>query len=91
MFDGFGRVGFRREDLHDLAAAQGHAVLIQRVVSLLALVARIDQASIAQDRQMMRHRRLRDIRLLETSLGDPIKRIIPSEVPILKKLRRVGA
>jgi len=35
-------------------------------------------------------RLVRDIRLLETSLGDPAKKVIPSEVPIAKKLRRVG-
>lgn len=34
---------------------------------------------------------VRDIRLVETSLGDPKKKLIPTEVPILKKLRRVGA
>jgi N-acetylneuraminate synthase len=36
-------------------------------------------------------RLVRDIRLLETSLGDPAKKVIPSEVPVMKKLRRVGA
>lgn len=36
-------------------------------------------------------RLMRDIRLLETSMGTPEKKLIPTEVPILKKLRRVGA
>ena len=36
-------------------------------------------------------RLVRDIRLLETSLGSPEKQVVPTEVPILKKLRRVGA
>jgi N-acetylneuraminate synthase len=31
-----------------------------------------------------------DIRLIESSMGDGIKRIWPSEVPIMQKLRRVG-
>jgi N-acetylneuraminate synthase len=33
---------------------------------------------------------IRDIRLVETSLGDGVKRVLPSEVPIIDKLRRVG-
>lgn len=35
-------------------------------------------------------RLVRDIRLVETSMGSPEKRVIPSEVPVAKKLRRVG-
>lgn len=37
------------------------------------------------------HRLLRDIRLVESALGDGEKRILEREVPIMKKLRRVGA
>ena len=33
---------------------------------------------------------VRDIRLVETSMGSPEKQLIPTEVPIAKKLRRVG-
>jgi N-acetylneuraminate synthase len=33
---------------------------------------------------------VRDIRLVERSVGDGIKRLLPSEVPVMKKLRRVG-
>jgi N-acetylneuraminate synthase len=36
-------------------------------------------------------RLVRDIRLVETSLGDGIKRVYKREYPIIKKLRRVGA
>src|SRR5436305_3116571 len=36
-------------------------------------------------------RLVRDIRLVEQSLGDGIKRVSESEHPIIKKLRRVGA
>jgi N-acetylneuraminate synthase len=36
-------------------------------------------------------RLVRDIRLVERSMGDGQKRIYASEVPIMKKLRRVGA
>ncbi|HKY55838.1 MAG TPA: N-acetylneuraminate synthase family protein [Anaerolineales bacterium] len=34
-------------------------------------------------------RLMRDIRLIETSMGDGVKRVIEREVPIMKKLRRV--
>ncbi|MDR3735080.1 MAG: N-acetylneuraminate synthase family protein [Acidobacteriaceae bacterium] len=36
-------------------------------------------------------RLVRDIRLVEQSMGDGIKRVFEREVPIIKKLRRVGA
>jgi N-acetylneuraminate synthase len=36
-------------------------------------------------------RLVRDIRLVESALGDGIKRVYEREVPIIKKLRRVGA
>jgi N-acetylneuraminate synthase len=33
---------------------------------------------------------VRDVRLVEMSMGDGVKRVLDSEVPIMKKLRRVG-
>lgn len=33
---------------------------------------------------------VRDVRLVEMSMGDGVKRIVDSEIPIMKKLRRVG-
>ena len=36
-------------------------------------------------------RLVRDIRLWEQAKGDGIKKVFPSEVPIIRKLRRVGA
>jgi N-acetylneuraminate synthase len=36
-------------------------------------------------------RLVRDIRLVEQSMGDGVKRVYEREVPIIKKLRRVGA
>jgi len=35
------------------------------------------------------NRLVRDIRLIEISMGDGVKRVVPSEVPIMQKLRRV--
>jgi N-acetylneuraminate synthase len=36
------------------------------------------------------HKLVRDVRLIETAMGDGTKRVWPSEVPIREKLRRVG-
>ena len=36
-------------------------------------------------------RLIRDIRLVEVSFGSPVKRVLDTEKPIIKKLRRVGA
>jgi N-acetylneuraminate synthase len=36
-------------------------------------------------------RLIRDIRLIERSMGDGVKRVLEREQPIIKKLRRVGA
>jgi N-acetylneuraminate synthase len=33
---------------------------------------------------------VRDIRIVEAALGDGVKRVYDSELPVLKKLRRVG-
>ena len=35
-------------------------------------------------------RLVRDIRLIETSMGDGVKRVLDREVPVMQKLRRVG-
>jgi N-acetylneuraminate synthase len=35
-------------------------------------------------------RLMRDIRLIETSMGDGVKQVIKREYPIISKLRRVG-
>ncbi len=33
---------------------------------------------------------VRDVRVIELGLGDGVKRVTDDEVPIMKKLRRVG-
>ena len=35
-------------------------------------------------------RLVRDVRLVETALGDGDKRLLESEIPVMQKLRRVG-
>jgi N-acetylneuraminate synthase len=36
-------------------------------------------------------RLMRDIRMIETSMGDGVKRVVEREVPIIQKLRRVDS
>jgi N-acetylneuraminate synthase len=47
-----------------------------------------DQAASLEPNGMQRL--VRDIRLVETSMGDGEKRLFAREVPIMEKLRRVG-
>jgi N-acetylneuraminate synthase len=35
-------------------------------------------------------RLVRDVRVIEKALGDGVKRLYQSEVPVMQKLRRVG-
>lgn len=37
------------------------------------------------------HRLVRDIRLVETALGDGVKRVLDRELPVMEKLRRIGS
>jgi N-acetylneuraminate synthase len=46
-----------------------------------------DHAASVEPQGLMRL--VRDIRTIEASLGDGIKRVYESEVPIIKRLRRV--
>ncbi len=47
-----------------------------------------DQAASLEPNGIMRV--VRDIRLVETAMGDGVKKVYPSEVPVMQKLRRVG-
>ena len=81
----------------------GHETGLPSTVAAVALGARMVERHITLDRAMWGTdqaaslepngitRLVRDIRLVEAALGDGVKRVVPSEVPILKKLRRVGA
>jgi N-acetylneuraminate synthase len=80
----------------------GHETGIASSVAAFALGACVIERHITLDRAMWGSdqaaslgpsgisRLAGDIRLVETSLGDGVKRVIDSEVPIMKKLRRVG-
>ncbi len=80
----------------------GHETGIASSVASIVLGARMVERHLTLDRAMWgsdqaaslepngMQRLLRDIRLIETSLGDGEKRLLAREVPIMEKLRRVG-
>ena len=80
----------------------GHETGLPSTIAAVALGARMIERHITLDRAMWGSdqaaslepngvtRLVRDIRLVESALGDPAKKILPSEVPIMRKLRRVG-
>lgn len=81
----------------------GHEVGLAPSVGAVALGACMIERHITLDRAMWGSdqaasvewqgfwRLVKDVRALEKAMGDGIKRVYPSEVPIIKKLRRVGA
>lgn len=81
----------------------GHETGIPSSVAAVVLGACCVERHITMDRSMwgsdqaasLEHngmaRLVRDIRLIEESLGDGAKRVVEREYPIIKKLRRVGA
>jgi N-acetylneuraminate synthase len=81
----------------------GHETGIPTSVTAVALGANCVERHITMDRAMWGSdqaaslepngitRLVRDIRLVEQSLGDGVKRVVERERPIIQKLRRVGA
>ena len=81
----------------------GHETGLASTVAALALGAATIERHITLDRAMWGSDQaasvgpsgltqlVRDLRVVETALGDGVKRMVPSEVPVMKKLRRVGA
>lgn len=81
----------------------GHETGIPSSVAAVVLGACCVERHITMDRSMwgsdqaasLEHngmaRLVRDVRLIEESLGDGTKRVVEREYPIIKKLRRVGA
>jgi len=72
-----------------VAAVVLGATCVERHVSLDRAMWGTDQAASLEPNGVSRL--VRDIRLVERSMGDGKKRVYDSEVPILRKLRRVGA
>ncbi len=71
-----------------LAAVALGACMIERHITLDRAMWGTDQAASVEPQGLMKL--IRDIRTIEASLGDGVKRVTADEVPILKKLRRVG-
>jgi N-acetylneuraminate synthase len=65
------------------------ACVIERHITLDRAMWGSDQAASLEPNGISRL--VRDIRLCEQSMGDGIKRVYEREIPIIKKLRRVGA
>jgi N-acetylneuraminate synthase len=87
---------------HHPIGYSGHEVGLQTSVAAVALGACVVERHITLDRAMWGsdqaasvepqgfHRMVRDIRAVESALGDGIKRVYEGEKPIIEKLRRVG-
>jgi N-acetylneuraminate synthase len=63
------------------------ACVVERHITLDRSMWGSDQAASVEPQGFLRL--VRDIRLVETAMGDGVKRVIEREVPIMKKLRRV--
>lgn len=72
-----------------VAAAVLGACMIERHITMDRAMWGSDQAASLEPNGISRL--VRDVRLVEQSLGDGIKRVYDEEVPVMKKLRRVGA
>jgi N-acetylneuraminate synthase len=71
-----------------VAAAVLGACIVERHVTLDRSLWGSDHAASLEPNGIIRV--IRDIRLVELALGDGAKTVLPSEIPIMQKLRRVG-
>jgi len=71
-----------------LAAVALGATMVERHITLDRAMWGSDQAASVEPQGLLRL--VRDIRNVEASLGDGVKVVTEAEVPIMKKLRRVG-
>ena len=71
-----------------LAAAVLGACIVERHITLDRAMWGSDQAASVEPQGFVRL--VRDIRAVEAALGDGVKRVYDSEIPIMDKLRRVG-
>jgi N-acetylneuraminate synthase len=71
-----------------IAAVALGACMVERHITLDRAMWGSDQAASVEPQGLMRI--VRDIRVLESALGDGVKRVSADETPIMKKLRRVG-
>jgi N-acetylneuraminate synthase len=71
-----------------VAAVVMGAGMVERHLTLDRSMWGSDQAASLEPNGM--HRLVRDIRLVESAMGDGVKRVLDRELPVLEKLRRVG-
>jgi N-acetylneuraminate synthase len=71
-----------------VAAVAIGACMVERHITLDRAMWGSDHAASLEPNGI--HRLVRDIRLVETALGDGVKRVLEREVPVMQKLRRVG-
>jgi N-acetylneuraminate synthase len=71
-----------------LAAVALGACMIERHITLDRAMWGSDHAASVEPQGLMKL--VRDIRVIEAGLGDGVKRVIPDEVAVMKKLRRVA-
>jgi N-acetylneuraminate synthase len=71
-----------------VAAAVLGACIVERHITLDRSMWGSDQAASLEPNGIMRV--VRDIRLVESAMGDGEKTVLPSEIPVMQKLRRVG-
>ena len=72
-----------------IASVALSACTVERHITLDRSMWGSDQAASVEPQGFLRM--VRDIRLVETAMGDGIKRVIEREVPVMKKLRRVDS
>ncbi len=72
-----------------VAAAVLGACMVERHITMDRAMWGSDQSASLEPNGISRL--VRDIRLCEQSMGDGVKRVYEEEVPVMKKLRRVGA
>ena len=70
-----------------VAAAALGACVIERHITTDRSLWGSDQAASLEPNGI--NRLVRDIRLIETSMGDGVKRVLPSEMAVMQKLRRI--
>ena len=71
-----------------VAAVAIGACFVERHITLDRAMWGSDQAASLEPNGFTRL--VRDIRLVESSMGDGVKRVADAEIPVMQKLRRVG-
>jgi len=71
-----------------IAAVALGACVVERHITLARAMWGSDQAASVEPHGCSRL--VRDVRTIESAMGDGVKRVLEAEVPVMKKLRRVG-